>query len=128
MTQNIPQTFKSCVAELVKRLDSMPMVSGSNLLKAQKMFKNHFKYFSATFSQKCIQHDELGWLVTGLTEKLKPLRSCVKSLDCGSHLLAKREELLIESWFVKLYHRANIRERSKLHSKKIVSKSLYFMW
>ena len=53
------------VAELV----SMPKVSGSNLREAQKVFKNHFEYFS-TLSQVCIKHDELGRLVAGLTAKL----------------------------------------------------------
>ena len=54
-------------------------------------FQNHIEYFSATLSQVCIKHDELGRLVAGLTAKLKPLGSCVKSLDCGFHLSAKRE-------------------------------------
>ena len=31
---------------------------------------NHIEYFLATVSQVCIQHDELGWLVDGLTQKL----------------------------------------------------------
>jgi len=42
-------------------------VSGSNPREPQKMFKNHFEYFSDTLSQVCIQHDKLGWLVAGLT-------------------------------------------------------------
>ena len=39
----------------------------------QKNFQNHFEQFyifSATLSQVCIQHDELGGLVAGLTAKL----------------------------------------------------------
>ena len=45
-------------------------VSGSNPREAQKVYKKHFEYFSATLSQVCIHHDELGGLVPGLTAKL----------------------------------------------------------
>ena len=34
-----------------------------------KNVQNHFEYFSATLSQVCIHHDELGWLGAGLTVK-----------------------------------------------------------
>ena len=38
--------------------------------EAQYMFINHFEYFSATLPQVCIQHDETGSLVVGLTVQL----------------------------------------------------------
>ena len=37
-----------------------------------------------------LYYDEQGGSVAGLNAKLSPLESCVKSLDCGSHLPAKR--------------------------------------
>ena len=57
---------------VIKRSLSTLKMSGSNLSEGQN-FQNHFEYFSATLSQVCIQHDELGWLVTGLTAKFWPL-------------------------------------------------------
>ena len=42
----------------------------SNPREAQKVFKNRFEYFSATLSQVCTQHDELGRLVTGFTARM----------------------------------------------------------
>ena len=52
--------------KLLKRLLS----NRSNHREAQKVFINYFEYFSATLSQVFIQHDELGWLVAGLTAEL----------------------------------------------------------